>query len=80
MEINRPGVNSLSPSQQELLEKARQQLHERMLNGGFSGSDVKRIITALRNHPDMSTEVLQLIHQEAQQLAPGESLINFDWD
>lgn len=80
MEINRPGVSSLSPSQQELLEKARQQLHERMLHGGFNASDVKRIITALRDHPDMSTEVLQLIHQEAQQLAPGQSPINFDWD
>jgi hypothetical protein len=78
--MNRPGALPLSPGQQELLEQAHRQLHERMLHGGLTSSDVNHIVTALRDHPAMGTEVLQILREEVRQLPLGHGLINFDWD
>lgn len=81
MEINRPGAKALSPAQQEAFERARAEVHQRALNGGLSTVDVQRIVSAMRAHPEVSYEVIQLLMDEVATLqgaGPGIRLLNLN--
>lgn len=81
MEISRPGSQPLSPEQQRLFESAREQLHHRALNGGLTSDDIRRIVAAVRTHPEISYEVVQLVLQEAEALHgadPALRLLNLE--
>ncbi len=81
MEIHRPGAKPLTPEQQQAFERARGELHQRALNGGLTSDDVQRIVAAMRAHPEVSYEVIQLLMQEAATLqgaGPGVRLLNLN--
>jgi hypothetical protein len=81
VEINRPGSKPLTAEQQKLLEHYRQELHQRALHGGLSGDDVQRIVTAMKAHPEVSFEVIQVLVEEAatlQEAGPGIRLLDLE--
>jgi hypothetical protein len=81
VEIHRPGAKPLTPEQQQAFERARGELHQRALNGGLTSDDVQRIVAAMRAHPEVSYEVIQLLMQEAATLqgaGPGVRLLNLN--
>lgn len=81
MEIHRPGAKPLTPEQQQAFERARGELHQRALNGGLTSDDVQRIVAAMRAHPEVSYEVIQLLMEEATTLqgaGPGIRLLNLN--
>ena len=81
MEINRPGAKPLTPEQQQAFERAKQEVHQRALNGGLSSDDVQRIVMAMRAHPEVSHEVIQLLMDEVATLqgaGPGIRLLNLN--
>ena len=81
VEIHRPGAKPLTPEQQQLLERARADLHQRALNGGLSSDDVQRIVAAMKAKPEVSYAVIQLLVAEAATLqgaGPGIRLLNLD--
>jgi DNA-binding transcriptional MerR regulator len=80
MEINHPGAAPLTPEEQALLERFRQQLHERAATTGLSSEDIRRIIEGMREHPHASTEAVRILMQEARELVPGQRLLSFDWE
>lgn len=80
MEIDHPGARPLTAQEQALLETFRQRLHERVVSGGLSADDVRRIIEWIRSRPEASTEIIQVMAEEARQLLPGERLLTFDWE
>ena len=81
MEIHRPGAKPLTPQQQQAFERAREQVHQRALHGGLSSDDVQRIVAAMKAHPEVSYEVIQLLMQEVATLegaGPGVRLLNLE--
>ncbi len=81
MEINRPGAKPLTPAQQEAFDRAREEVHQRALHGGLSSDDVQRIVAAMRAHPEVSHEVIQLLMDEVATLrgaGPGIRLLNLN--
>lgn len=81
MEINRPGAKPLTPEQQQAFDRAREELHQRALHGGLSSDDIQRIVSAMKAHPEVSYEVIQLLMQEAatlQEGGPGIRLLNLE--
>ncbi|MFM7634772.1 MAG: hypothetical protein ACKO7Z_04135 [Cyanobacteriota bacterium] len=81
MEINRPGASALTPEQQSALERARAEIHGRALQGGLTSDDVQRIVAAMKAHPEVSHEVIQLLMEEVATLqgaGPGIRLLNLD--
>jgi hypothetical protein len=80
VEINRPGAAPLGPEQQALLEQFRAKLQERVNSVGLTYDDVVRLVKEIRQHPDISRELLDELRIESQKLLPGQRLISFDWD
>ena len=81
MEINRPSAASLTPEQQQALEQFRQRVHELALSGGLTADPVRNVVRAMRQHPDFSTEILQVLYAESSVLreaAPGVSLFELE--
>ncbi len=81
MEINRPGAQPLTPEQQQAFERAKAEVHRRALSGGLSGDDVQQIVRAMKAHPEVSYEVIQLLMQEVASLQgadPGIRLLNLN--
>jgi hypothetical protein len=80
LEIDHPGARPVTPQEQALLELFRQRLHERVITGGLSVDDVRRIVAAIRSHPHASVELMRAIGEEARQQLPGGQLISFEWE
>ena len=81
MEINRPGAKPLTPEQQQAFERAKAEVHRRALHGGLSSDDVQQIVSAMKAHPEVSYEVIQLLMQEVASLQgadPGIRLLNLN--
>lgn len=81
MEIDRPGAQPLTPEQQQLFDEARIQLHQKALQGGLHLEDIRQIVTAVRAHPEISHEVVQLLMDEVSVLHgadPSLRLLNLD--
>jgi hypothetical protein len=81
MEINRPASPELTPEQQAALEHFRQRVHELSLHGGLTPEAVRNVVRAMREHPQFSREILQVLMDEASALreaAPGVSLLDLD--
>ena len=81
MEINRPGAQPLTPEQQKAFERAKQEVHRRALHGGLSSDDVQQIVNAMKAHPEVSYEVIQLLMEEVATLqgaGPGVRLLNLE--
>lgn len=81
MEINRPTSPELTPEQQAALEHFRQRVHELSLRGGLTPDAVRNVVRAMREHPQFSREILQVLMDEAsalRQSAPGVSLLDLD--
>jgi hypothetical protein len=80
MEINHPGAKPLGPEQQALLEQFRARLQERVASVGLTPDDVQRLVKEIRQHPDISVELLRELRAESEKLLPGQRLVSFDWD
>lgn len=80
MEINRPGAHPLGPEQQALLDQFRTRLQERVTTVGLTPDDVERLVKEIRQHPDISLELLEELRAESARLLPGQRLLSFDWD
>ncbi len=81
MEISRPASPELTPEQQAALEHFRQRVHELSLHGGLTPDAVRSVVRAMREHPQFSREILQVLMDEAsalRQAAPGVSLLDLD--
>ena len=81
MEINHPSSPELTPEQQEALEHFRQRVHDLALHGGLTPDTVRNVVRAMRQHPQFSREILQVLVDESRELreaAPGLSLLDLD--
>jgi acyl transferase domain-containing protein len=79
MEINRPATPELTPEQQAAMEHFRQRVHALTLSGGLTPDTVRNVVQAMRQHPQFSREILQVLADEAKDLreiAPGQSLLD----
>jgi hypothetical protein len=79
MEINRPSSPELTAEQQQALEHFRQRVHELTLHGGLTPDTVRNVVRAMREHPQFSREILQVLVDESSALreaAPGVSLLD----
>ncbi len=79
MEINRPSRATLTPEQQQALEQFRERVHALALSGGLTTDTVRNVVRAMRQHPDFSVEILQVLYEESDVLreaAPGVSLLD----
>ena len=55
--------------------------HELALSGGLTADTVRTVVRAMRQHPDFSSEILQVIYAESSVLreaAPGMSLFELE--
>lgn len=80
VEINHPGAKPLGPEQLALLEQFRSRLQERVASVGLTPDDVQRLVMEIRQHPDISVELLRELRAESERLLPGQRLVSFDWD
>jgi hypothetical protein len=83
MEIDRPTAARLTPEQQRALDHFRERVHELALHGGLSADTVRNVVRAMKQHPDFSVEILQVLFEESralQQAAPGVSLLDLQGD
>ena len=81
MEIHHPSSPELTPEQQEALAHFRQRVHELSLHGGLTPDTVRNVVRAMRQHPQFSREILQVLVDEAQELreaAPGLPLLDLE--
>lgn len=78
MEIQRRGSTPLTAEQEKLFAHYRDQLHTKALHGGLSGEDVQTIIRAVKAHPDVSFEVLEVLFDEVRRLPDGQRLLSVD--
>ena len=79
MEINRPSRATLTPEQEQALEQFRGRVHALALSGGLTTDTVRNVVRAMRQHPDFSVEILQVLYEESDVLreaAPGVSLLD----
>lgn len=56
------------------MEAYRQRVHALALQGGLSAQAMRNLVQAIKQHPDFSAEILQVLFdalQELQQIAPG---------
>jgi hypothetical protein len=80
MEIDHPGAKPLGPEQLVLLEQFRARLQERVASVGLTPDDVQRLVKEIRQHPDISVELMRELRAESEKLLPGQRLVSFDWD
>ena len=81
MEINRPPSPELTPEQEQALDHFRQRVHQLTLSGGLTPDTVRSVVRAMREHPQYSREILQVLVDESSALreaAPGLSLFDLD--
>lgn len=81
MEINRPPSPDLTPEQEQALDHFRQRVHQLTLSGGLTPDAVRNVVRAMREHPQFSREILQVLVDESSALreaAPGLSLFDLD--
>ncbi|WP_216921816.1 hypothetical protein [Synechococcus sp. CCAP 1479/9] len=69
----------LSPQQELLLEQFRQRVDARISSHGLTSDDVAALVKELREHPDVSRQLMGELAQELQRLLPGQRF-SFDWD
>ena len=46
---------------------------------GLTADDVNELIRELREHPGLSSELMQQVRDEVERLLPGQRF-SFDWD
>ena len=80
MEIHHPNAHPLTEAEQALLDQFRQQLQERVAEGGLTGEDVRHMIGAMGGHQELGLAMIHALHEEVQTLLPGQSLLSFAWD
>jgi hypothetical protein len=81
MEIDRPSTRTPTPEEQRALDQFREKVHQLALHGGLTAENVRRVVAAMRAHPDFSAEIMQVLFDEASQLreaAPGTSLLDLE--
>ena len=81
MEAQHPPRPPLTPAQQAAMEQFRARIHQLVLSGGLSGESLRRVVQAMREHPEFSREILQVVTQELremQELAPWTHLFRLD--
>lgn len=81
MEIQRPQARPLTPQEQQAMEEFRQRVHALALQGGLSAQNMRNLVRAMKQHPDFSADILQVLFdelQERQQIAPGTSLMDLE--
>ncbi len=80
MEIQHPSDDGpLSPQQELLLEQFRQRMEARISSHGLTSTDVADLVKELREHPDVSRQLMAELTKELQRLLPGQRF-SFDWD
>ena len=80
MEVHRYGAKPLTPEQEVIFEQYRQKLHQRALHGGLTSDEVRRIVVAMKANTNVSSEILQVVFDEVEKLAPGQRLLSFEPD
>jgi hypothetical protein len=81
MEIHRPEHRPFTPEEQRALDHFRERIHAQALHGGLSAQTVANVVKAMKDHPDFSSDILQVLFDEVEELrrlAPGLRLIDFD--
>ncbi len=80
MEIQHPsGDGPLSAEQDQLLEQFRQRVEVRISSHGLTSTDVADLVKELRDHPQVSRQMMAELAHELQRLLPGQRF-SFDWD
>jgi hypothetical protein len=77
MDVNRPPSRPLTPEEQAAMESFRERIHGLALRGGLTAQNVRSMVQAMRTHPDVGPDILQvlldelhLLHEEAPGLQP----------
>ena len=63
------------------MEDFRERVHALALQGGLTAQSIRNLVRAMRQHPDFSAEILQVLFdelQDLQEIAPEKSLIQLD--
>jgi hypothetical protein len=80
MEVHHPSDDGpLSAEQVLLLEQFRHRVDARISSHGLTSDDVAALVKELRDHPQMSRQLMAELAQELQRLLPGQRF-SFDWD
>lgn len=79
MEEQHPNTPPLSPEDQALLATIRPRLQQRVMQGGLSAEEMRRLVQGLRRRPALGEPLLNML-QEAAELVPGSGIINLHWD
>ncbi|KAF0654580.1 hypothetical protein L107_02699 [Cyanobium sp. Copco_Reservoir_LC18] len=80
MEVHHPSDDGpLSAEQVLLLEQFRHRVEARISSHGLTSDDVAALVKELRDHPQMSRQLMAELAQELQRLLPGQRF-SFDWD
>jgi hypothetical protein len=54
-------------------------VHGLALSGGLTADTVRNVVRAMKQHPDFSVEILQVLYEESavlREAAPGVSLLD----
>ncbi|MEA5392693.1 hypothetical protein VB738_15630 [Cyanobium gracile UHCC 0139] len=80
MEVQHPTDDGpLSAEQALLLEQFRQRVEARISSHGLTSTDVADLVKDLRDHPQVSRQMMAELARELQRLLPGQRF-SFDWD
>ena len=80
MEVKHPTDDGpLSAEQALLLEQFRQRVEARISSHGLTSTDVADLVKDLRDHPQVSRQMMAELARELQRLLPGQRF-SFDWD
>ena len=80
MEVQHPtDYGPLSAEQALLLEQFRQRVEARISSHGLTSTDVAYLVKDLRDHPQVSRQMMAELARELQRLLPGQRF-SFDWD
>ena len=79
MDVTHPGSKPLDADQQSLLESFRKKVDSRISSHGLTAADVQMFVDEIKEHPDVSVALLDVIRGEVATLMQGQRF-SFDFD
>ena len=79
MDVTHPGSKPLDADQQSLLESFRKKVDSRISSHGLTAADVQMFVDEIKEHPDVSVALLDVIRGEVAALMQGQRF-SFDFD
>ena len=80
MEETHPNTTPLSEAELNLLASVRPRLHQRLIEGGLTAEEMRRLMQALRQNPQLGAALLDMLQEEVQGLDLGSGGLNLRWD